>query len=361
MAKKIANKKRTTKGLKKSSKKKVSKKTQEASDSVMNVLAQLKKMEYLRKEVPTQYREYVGVLDTHWETGYEDSVLAHLYVDGFETKNPNYDPKNTQAGPEYYRSYDGILSLDIRDEIEIIDCPFDKSLNGSKFLIGNRNLMMKHRTFGRVYPINVDEKTFDVKWWYKLFQSKTIAKVKKLSRKVCLYGGTFDPIHKGHKDTIHQLTSMFDDVLVLVGNNWTKDYSPTFSLDERIDSVKAVTNTMLKSSVLDWAKTEDTSSTYKMAQKIRSTYGVTPHIVVGTDIIPHLTKWKYWDELKTFPFVVIERKGYPIDTTLLKELELYYVVVKGFNEVSSSEIKVSHDKTKIPEEAQKCLDLRKLA
>lgn len=341
--------------------KKSNKKVIEASNNVSNALAQLKKMEYLSKETPTQYKEYTGVLDTHWETGYEDGILAHLYVDGFETKNENYDKNNPQSGPEFYRSYDGMMNLDRGDEIEIIDCPFDKKLNGTKFLIGNRDLMIKYRVFGRVYPMNVDQNKFDVQLWYKLFQSKTMAKVRKLLKKVCLYGGTFDPIHKGHKDMIHNLTYQFDDVLVLVGNNWTKSYTPTFSLDERIDSVRAVANTMLKSSVLDWSKTEDTSSTYKVAEKIKSIYGITPHIVVGTDIVPHLTKWKYWDELKTFPFVVIERKGYPLDHQILKELDLCYTVIQGFSEVSSSEIKVSHDKTKIPVEAQKCLDLRKLA
>jgi len=356
-------KKVSKKNIKKSKEqplKQVSKKAAEATDIVVHALAQLKKMDYLRQEIPTQYKEYTGVLDTHWETGMEDGILAHLYVDGFETKNPNYDKNNPKAGPEFFRSYDGMITLDFKDEIEIIDCPFDKNLNGTKYELGNRNLMAKYRPFGRVYPFTKDDSKFDVNLWYKLFQSNTKAKVRKLSRKVCLYGGTFDPIHNGHKDAIKQLTYQFDDVLVLVGNNWTKDYSPTFSLDERLSSVKAVTNNMLKVSVLDWAKTEDTSSTYKVADKIKSTYGITPHIVIGTDIVPHLTKWKYWDELKSFPFVVVERKGYPMDTALLRQLDLFYTVVKVYNEVSSSEIKVSHDKTKIPEEAQKCLDLRKL-
>lgn len=307
---------------------------------------------------PKVYREYVGLLDTHWETGYEDGIFAHLYVDGFETPNPNYNPEDPKMGPKIYRDYNGMLSLDIKDEIEIIDCKLYPEYNGHKFLIG-RSFELRG-PFGRAYPINVDLKTFDINKWHQIFNvGTTKAKVRKLIKSVALYGGTFDPVHKGHENIMTQLSYTYDQVLVLVGNNWTKNYQPLFSLDERIKSVEALTSKNLKLTVLDWAKNEDTSSTYEMALKVKKIYGIDPVIVIGTDNVDQLEKWKNWDKLKHFTFAIVERKGYELKNKQLLS-QLRHIKIQGHVEISSTSIKESHDETQIPEESKKCLDLRKL-
>ena len=54
---------------------------------------------------------------------------------------------------------------------------------------------------------------------------------------VAAYSGTFDPITFGHTDIIERASRMFPKVIVAVGLNPSK--SPRFSIEERVDLVRA--------------------------------------------------------------------------------------------------------------------------
>ena len=54
--------------------------------------------------------------------------------------------------------------------------------------------------------------------------------VGRMRRAVC--PGSFDPIHNGHLEVIARAANLFDEVVVAVSTNYTKQYR--FSLDERI-------------------------------------------------------------------------------------------------------------------------------
>ncbi|MGL4380724.1 MAG: pantetheine-phosphate adenylyltransferase [Vibrio sp.] len=60
---------------------------------------------------------------------------------------------------------------------------------------------------------------------------------KRLSR--VIYPGTFDPITNGHLDLIERTAQMFDQVIVAIAASPSKN--TLFSLDERVDFVRAVT------------------------------------------------------------------------------------------------------------------------
>ena len=49
--------------------------------------------------------------------------------------------------------------------------------------------------------------------------------------------GSFDPVTLGHLDVIERASAIFDQVIVGVGRNTTKNY--LFSLDERLDLVRS--------------------------------------------------------------------------------------------------------------------------
>lgn len=298
---------------------------------------------------------YEGVLDHHWETGYEGTMLLHLYVDGFSEKNPHYDPKDNKKGPEFYRSYEGMLTFDLGDIIEITDCPSDPTFNGKKFTMGNMEMAKKDKCrFGRAYPME----KMELSQWSFLFQGNTKAKVHKLITSVRLYGGTFDPIHKGHEYNIREAHYAVDQVLVLVGNNWTKENQPVFSLDERINACEVVAKKFLNVEVVDWSKTMDTTSTWDVAEKIKEIYGFYPQIVIGADNVDQLPRWRNWDKLKNLMFAIVPREGYITNPDVLNQIN--YIQMNKSIEVSSTEIRSGKKLDQISDEVKSCLDLRKL-
>lgn len=59
-----------------------------------------------------------------------------------------------------------------------------------------------------------------------------------LDRRVAVYPGTFDPIHRGHLDVIERGSRLFDRLVVGVGIN--PDKKTFFDQDERVDLVRGV-------------------------------------------------------------------------------------------------------------------------
>ena len=54
--------------------------------------------------------------------------------------------------------------------------------------------------------------------------------------KTCLFAGTFDPITKGHYDTVIRLLNKYEKVVVAIGVNPEK--TPMFSLEDRLEFIK---------------------------------------------------------------------------------------------------------------------------
>ncbi|HNZ25106.1 MAG TPA: pantetheine-phosphate adenylyltransferase [Polyangiaceae bacterium] len=57
--------------------------------------------------------------------------------------------------------------------------------------------------------------------------------------KLVVYGGSFDPVTIGHLDIIHRAVSLFDRVVVAIGQHPTRQ--PFFSVEERLALLRGVT------------------------------------------------------------------------------------------------------------------------
>lgn len=57
--------------------------------------------------------------------------------------------------------------------------------------------------------------------------------------RVAIYPGTFDPVTNGHLDIVERAAMLFDQVIVAVTTNSTKN--PMFSIAERLDMFQEVT------------------------------------------------------------------------------------------------------------------------
>ena len=60
-----------------------------------------------------------------------------------------------------------------------------------------------------------------------------------LNPRIAVYTGTFDPVHLGHIDIIHRGSQLYDRLVVGVGIN--PDKATLFSIEERVELLKAVT------------------------------------------------------------------------------------------------------------------------
>ena len=54
--------------------------------------------------------------------------------------------------------------------------------------------------------------------------------------KKCVFPGSFDPFHNGHKDVVERGLKLFDEIIIAIGENKEKKYM--FSLEKRIKKIE---------------------------------------------------------------------------------------------------------------------------
>lgn len=59
-----------------------------------------------------------------------------------------------------------------------------------------------------------------------------------MTKRVAIYPGSFDPLSKGHINVIDRGAAIFDEIIVAVAHNTTKE--TTFSLEERVDMLHEI-------------------------------------------------------------------------------------------------------------------------
>jgi len=69
--------------------------------------------------------------------------------------------------------------------------------------------------------------------------------------KRAIYPGTFDPITNGHLDIVKRACKMFDEIIIAVAISESK--RPRFTIDQRIEMIKACTNEFPKIKVVSFS------------------------------------------------------------------------------------------------------------
>lgn len=154
------------------------------------------------------------------------------------------------------------------------------------------------------------------------------------SKLTCIFGGTFDPIHKGHLHILNQLEEYtpYERVIVIPAriSNFKQESNPTPAVD-RYNMVKIALNeysskhpTRLELLVSDIEiKRGGVSYTYDTVVEVLETFNVTGRLgfIMGDDLLPDLDKWYRIDELKELvDFVCFSR-----DKIIAPEREGYHI------------------------------------
>ncbi len=74
------------------------------------------------------------------------------------------------------------------------------------------------------------------RFFSKLFHN--IVKISKMQKRIAVFPGSFDPITIGHVDIVNRALTLFDEIIIGIGDNTTKKYF--FTGDQREEFIKTV-------------------------------------------------------------------------------------------------------------------------
>lgn len=145
--------------------------------------------------------------------------------------------------------------------------------------------------------------------------------------KIAIYGGTFDPIHKGHLHVINQvlLRGLADRILVTpAGEPLLRDSQPIASGAERramcVQAISDLPSEIAKKVEVNPIEILRSGPSYAIdtVDAVAQTYpGAEILMIVGTDAFAKIAQWHRSDELQDkVDFIVIDRPEFPGDATV---------------------------------------------
>ncbi len=145
--------------------------------------------------------------------------------------------------------------------------------------------------------------------------------------KIAIFGGSFDPVHIGHKIIVKEALKVLNiDKLIIVPtylNPLKKDF--LFAPKTRFELLKKVFKDNSKVEISDFEiNQKKLSYTYETIRYIKTLYNPSKiYFIIGEDNLRSLHKWHNIDELKNnLEFVVAKRKGYNLLSEEFKTLDV---------------------------------------
>jgi len=148
-----------------------------------------------------------------------------------------------------------------------------------------------------------------------------------MEKSIALFGTSADPPTIGHKKILEELSKIYAFTIGYVSNNPNKNHKEDIStrshlfktLIEDLDNPKILFNQSVSS---QWAV-----ETIKKCKEIYEFNNL--DFVIGSDLIKDIFYWKNFDKIiLEVSFLIILRKGYPVESNTLKMLETYKVKFK---------------------------------
>ncbi len=133
--------------------------------------------------------------------------------------------------------------------------------------------------------------------------------------KICIYSGTFNPVHNAHIKVIKGILEEFDyDKIIIIPNNIPphKNGEDIASAFDRIEMLRlAFDDTRVEISDIEITR-GGTSYSYDTVKAIKTQYGIEEKVsfVLGTDALMGLRSWYRFEEFtKEVDFVIVQRQN----------------------------------------------------
>jgi len=172
-----------------------------------------------------------------------------------------------------------------------------------------------------------------------------------MKNSIALFGTSADPPTIGHKKILEELSEIYTLTISYVSNNPHKTHKEDISirshllktLIEDLDNPKILFNQEISSL---WAV-----ESIKNCKKIYEFDNL--DFVIGSDLIKDIFGWKDFDKIiKEISFFIINREGYPVESSTLKMLETYKVKFRistiEIPNISSSKFRLNLNFSNLP-------------
>lgn len=134
-------------------------------------------------------------------------------------------------------------------------------------------------------------------------------------QRVCLFGGTFDPVHVAHLKMAELAVAEFDLDRVLfipAGNPPHKDVAGISPYKDRFEMLKLACACNPRFEVSDMEQGDDRSYTVRTLERFRQQLGPKDKLffLIGADAFDDLQTWHRWqDVIQLTDFIVVSRPG----------------------------------------------------
>ena len=164
--------------------------------------------------------------------------------------------------------------------------------------------------------------------------------------KIAIFGGSFDPIHKGHLEIIGKLFDDFnmDKVIVIPTNvSYYKKNKAMFTYDKKIEICKLVINNDKKLNGLN-IEVSDIERTIKddegFAHTILRLKDIYPNdelfTVIGSDSYNYLNTWRKYELIPQNSKIIVAKRP---ENEISTSVGIDYLVLEMNNDNSSTEIR----------------------
>jgi nicotinate-nucleotide adenylyltransferase len=160
--------------------------------------------------------------------------------------------------------------------------------------------------------------------------------------KIAIFGGSFDPPHKGHQAIIDRALERLDiDKIIIVPTFLNPFKSSSLAPPkERLKWCSRLFSNLSSVEVSDYeivlgrpAYTEETLRYFQKRYSVE-------YLIIGADNLESITKWYLFEEInREIIWVVATRSKYKINTSMLRE----YIILDVAIDVSSTNIRECND------------------
>ncbi|NCN86799.1 nicotinate (nicotinamide) nucleotide adenylyltransferase [archaeon] len=161
-----------------------------------------------------------------------------------------------------------------------------------------------------------------------------------MKKKIALFGGSFNPIHKKHLDVIKEVidSKKIDEIWILPCKNHSFN-KKLISEKDRINMIKFAVEGFKVNICREELDFEGRSYAYETVIRLKKKFpSFEFYWIIGSDIFYEFDKWYKHEALaKEIKFIVSLREGFPIKRT--GEIRIFFTLEEKVNNISSTTVR----------------------